>query len=97
MSIPTIEQETIVQYNRDGSTATIYTSDSTQMTRLDKIYPRHREHRNADGLTAVEYVIDKGLVSFRAKRIKRNLTEEQRAAIRQNLKTAREKARNQNG
>lgn len=37
MSIPTNEQETVVQYGRNGETMTIYTSDSTQMTRLDKI------------------------------------------------------------
>lgn len=93
MSIPTDEQETIVQYDRNGDTATIFTSDVTQMTRLDKIYPRHREHRNADGLTAVEYVIDKGLVSFRAKRIKRNLTDEQKAAASARLKARWKKTR----
>lgn len=42
MNIPTSEQETVVQYDRNGETMTIYTSDTTQMTRLDKIYSRHK-------------------------------------------------------
>ena len=41
MGIPTSEQETVVQYDRNGETMTVYTTDSTQITRLDKIYQRH--------------------------------------------------------
>lgn len=37
MGIGTDEQETVVQFNRNGKTATIYTSDSTVMTKLDKL------------------------------------------------------------
>lgn len=38
------EQETVIQFSRDGETMNIYTSDSTVMTKLDKIYKRKREH-----------------------------------------------------
>ena len=92
MGLSTSEQETVVQYDRDGDTATIYTSDSTQITRLDKIYKRHREHKDNGEIIAVEYVIDKKLVSYRSKRIQRNLTAEQRAIQSARMKTVMKKA-----
>lgn len=93
MAIPVVEQETVVQYNRDGETATIYTTDTTQMTKLDKIYPRHKEHKNGGEVVAVEYVVDKGLVSYRSKRMKNSMTKEQKAAASARLKARWEKAR----
>lgn len=86
MNIPTSEQETVVQYDRNGETMTIYTSDTTQMTRLDKIYSRHKEHRQAGEVVAVEYVVDKSLLSYRSKRVKRVLTDEQKEAARARMK-----------
>lgn len=82
MSIPINEQETVVQYGRNGETMTIYTSDTTQMTRLDKIYSRHKEHKQGGEIVAVEYVVDKKLLSYRSKRFKRVLSDEQREAAR---------------
>ena len=82
MSVPMSEQETVVQYDRNGETMTIYTSDSTQMTRLDKIYNRHKEHKQGGEVVAVEYVVDKKLLSYRSKRFKRVLSDEQREAAR---------------
>lgn len=92
MSIPTNEQETVIQYDRNGETMTIYTSDSTQMTRLDKIYQRHKEHRQAGEVIAVEYVVDKGLLSYRSKRGKRVLTDVEKARLTERLQAWREKA-----
>lgn len=91
MSIPTNEQETVVQYDRNGETMTIYTSDSTQMTRLDKIYQRHKEHRQAGEVVAVEYVVSKKLLTYRARRGKCILTDEQKDAARARLNAMREK------
>lgn len=86
MIIPTSEQETVIQYDRNGETMTVYTTDSTQITRLDKIYQRHKEHKQAGEVVAVEYVVDKGLLSYRSKRGKRVLTDEQREAARARMK-----------
>ena len=36
MSIPINEQETSIQFDRADDRMTVYTSDSTQMTKLDK-------------------------------------------------------------
>lgn len=97
MSIPTSEQETVVQYDRNGETMTVYTTDSTQITRLDKIYQRHKEHKQAGEVVAVEYVVDKKLLSYRSKRVKPVLSDEQRAAARARLQTMREKRLQANG
>ena len=73
------EQETHINYMRDESYAKVYTSDSTQITRLDKLCKA-----NPDVYKLIEntgrgksYLIsDKGLISFRTK--KREMTEEQK-------------------
>lgn len=92
MGIPTNERETVVQYDRNGETMTVYTTDSTQITRLDKIYQRHKEHKQAGEVVAVEYVVDKKLLSYRSRRVKRTLSDEQRAEMVARLKARREKA-----
>lgn len=37
LSLPIAEQETHISYMRDEPFALVYTSDTTQMTRLDKL------------------------------------------------------------
>ena len=37
MGVPLEEQETVIQFNRTDSHATIYTSDSTMITKLDHL------------------------------------------------------------
>lgn len=97
MNIPTSEQETVVQYDRNGETMTIYTSDSTQMTRLDKIYSRHKEHRQEGEVVAVEYVVSKRLLSYRSKVPQSSMTDEQRTALSNRMKAARKKQLQANG
>lgn len=91
MSIPTCEQETVVQYDRNGETMTVYTTDSTQITRLDKIYQRHKEHKQSGEVIAVEYVVSKRLLSYRSRVPKSNMTDEQRAAFSDRMKAVRKK------
>ena len=91
MSIPTSEQETVVQYDRNGETMTVYTTDSTQITRLDKIYQRHKEHKQAGEVVAVEYVVSKRLLSYRSRVPKSNMTDEHRAAFSDRMKAVRKK------
>lgn len=89
MALSTEEQETVIRFDRNGDVAHIYTSDSTIMTKLDKIYTRVNEHKSDGETVAVDYDVDKKLVSFRSKRMKRNLTDEQRKAISERMKRAR--------
>lgn len=83
MNNPLEEQETIINISRTKNGASVWTSDSTMITKLDKLCARSenytsKEQRTRSGeLIAKEYFItDKTLLWFRAE--KRTLTDEQR-------------------
>lgn len=79
LSVRIEEQETHISYMRDESYAKVYTSDSTQMTRLDKLCKTNPDMYKfiEDTGRGKNYLIsDKGLISFRTK--KREMTEEQK-------------------
>ena len=65
--VPKDEQETVIQYSRCEDTATIYTTDSTVVNKLNKKYERTRIHRSGKQISAIEYDIPKSMVSFRTK------------------------------
>ena len=91
LSVGIEEQETHISYMRDESYAKVYTSDSTQMTRLDKLCKTNPDMYKLieDTGRGKSYLIsDKGLISFRAK--KREMTEEQKEKMRKALKKYRE-------
>lgn len=79
LSVGIEEQETHISYMRDESYAKVYTSDSTQITRLDKLCKTNPDMYKLieDTARGKSYLIsDKGLISFRSK--KREMTEEQK-------------------
>lgn len=96
MSVLLQEQETTINFYRDSELASIYTSDRTVMTRLDKLaesddYPDWkliRENQSMEDHEVVSKVYEtkKKLVSFRAAIVQRELTEEQREAYRERAK-----------
>lgn len=80
------EQETTINTYRDSDIADIYTSDSTVMTRLDKLAESNDSPewkcvqviKDQDGnLVAKKYQTNKKLVSYRSAMIEREYTEEQ--------------------
>lgn len=87
------EQETIIQYNRVDKYATICTSDTTMMTKLDKLcksapnnYKLTRtETQDGKVVTKFYRLEDKSMISFR--REKRTLSEEQIEVLRERAKT----------
>lgn len=90
MGLPVFEQETTVSFSRDNDMCTVYTSDSTVMTRLDKLaesenapyWKLKEEHRLRSGdLVGKTYETHKRLISFRANITTRELTEEQKEAV----------------
>lgn len=86
-SVSISEQETNILYTRDRDYAEIYTSDSTQMTRLDKLCNKNPDMYSliADTGRGKTYrVEDKTLISFRAK--KKKVSEEQRLAAGERMK-----------
>jgi len=99
MGLSLEEQETHITWDRLGETASVITTDRTVMTKLDKMCEAHPDNyecihvnRLQDDHSVVEkeYVIaDKTLISFRGEKVKRNLTEEQKAEIAERFKTLR--------
>lgn len=79
------EQETVISWDRADRTARIYTTDRRYIGKLDKMYERKQIHRNADGITAIEYEVPEKLISFRSGVVKMNLTDEQRKKIGERL------------
>lgn len=79
MSIPKNEQETSVSYGRDDEKMSIYTSDSTVMTKLDKRVKEYPDtwvcvkeiHDMYGDLVAKIYEAPKEMLSFRSEKSKR--------------------------
>lgn len=87
--VPADEQETVVQYSRNIDTATIYTTDSTVVNKLDKKYKRTRIHRSGGQISAIEYDIPKKMISYRVKERKLTLTDSQKKNLRASIEKAR--------
>lgn len=99
MGIPVTEQETTVSFSRDSDTASVWTSDSTVMTKLDKLVESNpecwqltRTDKVGKDIVGKEYTTKKKLISFRSKVTERTLTEEQRQASAERLRLARIKS-----
>ena len=77
------EQETIINFSRDEDTAHIFTSDSTMITKLDKLvengaYELERVEKESDGSVYGKwYTCPKRVISFR----KAPMSDEQRKAM----------------
>lgn len=96
---PIEEQETVINYCRDNDVCTIYTSDSTVMTKLDKLaddaelphWKIKQVHRLQNGeLVGKTYETHKRLISFRTDICTRKLTKEQKQILSERLEKARE-------
>lgn len=68
MSLTKLERETIILFNEEEVTATVYTHNAKLTAKLrrmaekfpDKVYPERREHPGA-----VSYIVPKGCISIR--------------------------------
>lgn len=96
MTIPVNEQETTISYSRDDDTATVYTSDRTVMTKLDKLaydsttpWICYKTDYHADDVVAKWYKAPKSLITFRSAKVQRVLTEEQKRQAVERLKSYR--------
>lgn len=99
LSIPLDEQETTISFGRTDAHAIVWTNDKTVMTKLDKLCEASPENYECievgksreDGLVMDKRyrIKDKSLLSFRSKKIKREMTDEQRAEIAERFKRAR--------
>ncbi|MDO4334075.1 MAG: hypothetical protein Q4C58_15515 [Eubacteriales bacterium] len=90
MALMKEEQETHINFNRDDERAMIHTSDTTMITKLNKLvgisgaeWRKEREERlqRTGELVGVTYSCPVSFISFRSKRIARSYTDEQKAEI----------------
>lgn len=102
MGLSIEEQETTISFFRDSDVARIFTSDSTVMTRLDKLAERNdapswkmvEEHRLQSGeIVGKSYETSKRLISFRSNVVTRELTDEQRKEMAERLHRAKEEGK----
>lgn len=84
MGLTLLEQETIITFNREETEMVIYTFDPKLINRFTKFAAEHPDlctHAEpATELHAHIFVLDKGLVSIRPKRV---YTDEEREEMRQ--------------
>lgn len=99
MALQIEEQETHVNFSRDDSRAEIYTSDTTMMTKLNKLvdlqdteWKLEREAHLPNGeLVGKTYSCPVEFISFRTKRIDRTYSEEQKKEIADRLRKTRKR------
>ena len=85
--VPRIEQETIVNIDRETDTATIYTTDSRYINKLNKIYTPSNIVKNSNKIVAVEYKVPAKMISFRSKMVeKKSMTVDEKKALISRLK-----------
>lgn len=94
MGLQITEQETTINIYRDSDRVCVYTSDTTMMTKLDKLVEREdcpdwcliKEHYSRDKeLVGKTYKTRKSLISFRSNVMTRKVSEEQKARLSRNL------------
>ena len=83
--VPTDEQETVIQFDRNGTVCHVYTTDPTMMTKLDKVHKRVKQDYVNGKPIAAYYEFDKRLLSFRSKVMKKNLSDEEKKKAREQL------------
>lgn len=91
------EQETHINYTREDERAVIYASDSTTITRLDKLATMEGTEWKLESTSKLKngeligktYSCPKELISFRARKVERTLTEEQKKAFAEKMQKSR--------
>jgi hypothetical protein len=89
VSLTAPERETIITLNDEDDLARVYTAQRPWITKLKKNPAATLiEEGNFEGSAWAEFEVPKALLSIRSKRVKRDLTQEQRAALGDRLRRA---------
>ena len=101
-SCPLAEQETHIHFMRTDDYASIYATDKTTITKLDRLCKESPEYyqlinvgklSNGTVVSKTYRLSDKTLVSFRSKKMTREMTDEQREAASIRMKELAERRR----
>lgn len=95
------EQETHINFSRNDERAIIYTSDTTTMTKLNKLIAMQDTEWKLESESKLKtgeiigrtYSCPVQFISFRAKRVIRQYTDEQKRIVADRLRETRFKAR----
>ena len=89
------ERETIISFNEEETEAVLYTASPIMMRKMDKLVkkspdlfrelPEHRQYLDGQ-LISTRYSFPKDLITIRSRKVKMDLTEEQRAKLRERFK-----------
>jgi hypothetical protein len=92
MSLTAPERETIISLNDEDDFADIWTAQRPWITRLKKNTAAELlEEGKHEGSAWARFRVPKGLISVRSKKVKRELTAEQRIELAERLNASREK------
>lgn len=97
MGLSIEEQETHVSFNRSADKAIVYTSDTTTMTKLDKLVSAAETEWKLESVSRLHggeivgktYSCPKSFISFRTKKVSRELSEDQRRELSERMKRNR--------
>lgn len=93
MSLSLEEQEVHINFGRTDEYATLYTSDSTYITKMDNLVKKSPELYKiiAETSAGKTYMFPKRLISLRSSIVTREYSDEQKQQMAERLKLAREK------
>lgn len=83
-----LEQETIILFNREEKEADVYTHEPSLIKKLDnlcKTSPDVFVKREDNGAGGITYTLPKKLISIRTPRPKKELSEEEKNALRERM------------
>lgn len=93
MELTKYEMETIINFNEEETTASVYTHNRTLIRKLDKLSQDrpgdcHRKRASRDG-KAVDFTVPKRWIRINPPRVAAPLTEEQKQKRREHLASLR--------
>lgn len=100
MRTPADEREVIVRFYTDEQTATVYTSDYNYMRKFDRLVEENpdvwkftRQETCQGDVVGKTYECPKRMITFRAKKPTREMTEEQKKELNERLARMRDARR----
>ncbi|MEY8409960.1 hypothetical protein AALB51_01790 [Lachnospiraceae bacterium 62-26] len=87
------EQETIINYDRAGDMANLYTADPVMLRKIDNLvknnpeqFQERRQFKYNGQIIAKDYTFPKRFITIRTKDIERNISQERRAELSERMK-----------